>query len=146
MDPNSLIFIYGSLRQGFANHYKISGAKYIGLYSTVKPMCMIGLKSGAYPLVIRNPPISDIEKVPIIGELYSVSPEMLNYLDKLEGEGQPDSYKRVIIKCKNDKNVEQDANIYIIEDEQVIKDISMMFNRRFVAINNGDWSYYPKAV
>ena len=82
------VFVYGSLKKGFANHGILSNAKFIGKYVTEPSYTMYDL--GAYPSITLDGDTS------IHGEVYEV--DDLYRLDVLEG--CPDYYQRIEIKTK----------------------------------------------
>jgi gamma-glutamylcyclotransferase (GGCT)/AIG2-like uncharacterized protein YtfP len=82
------VFVYGTLKQNFRNHYwmiKASG-KFID-----KTICkgFACINTPCFPYAIKK------EDAQIIGELYEVPQEKLRVLDQLEG--YPDFYIRTII-------------------------------------------------
>lgn len=80
----SLVFCYGTLKRGHANHWLMEGAKYHGNYFTDKN----------YSLYVEGLPFLVKEKGGggCFGELYEVTDEILEKLDRLEGH--PTFYKR----------------------------------------------------
>lgn len=131
------IFVYGSLRKGLQNHGKLDTAKYSGDWKTVDKYFMIGLKSGAYPYVTTEQLNDSLLPTQIHGEMYIVSPQLLEVLDELEGH--PYQYKRRIIDVENSKKETTHAHMYILESDDIKDGIQMSFHRRFVAVNDGDW-------
>lgn len=86
MQKNSLVFVYGTLRMGQANHYLLQreGASLIGKGKTSIKYRMF---AAGVPF-ISNAEHAEYKKLPrtqIVGELYSVTPEVLRSLDRLEG-------------------------------------------------------------
>lgn len=136
------VFVYGSLRKGLQNHSKLVDATYKGVYQTVDPYTMIGLKSKAYPYVIAKPVHESVDAVPITGEVYEVSDTLLAELDRLEGH--PTQYKRTLVKVRSDASKTLLAYMYILENEEMIRDIAKAFERRFVAVPSGDWVHFLK--
>jgi gamma-glutamylaminecyclotransferase len=130
------VFVYGSLRKGLQNHSKLVDATYKGVYQTVDPYTMIGLKSKAYPYVIAKPIHESVEAVPITGEVYEVSDTLLAELDRLEGH--PTQYKRTLVEVRSTSKTLL-AYMYILENEEMIRDIAKAFERRFVTVPSGDW-------
>lgn len=72
------MFVYGSLKKGFHNNPVLGDSEFIGV-DIVEGYSMADL--GAYPMAYSDP---DGE---IIGELYYITPETLEELDRLESEG-----------------------------------------------------------
>jgi gamma-glutamylcyclotransferase (GGCT)/AIG2-like uncharacterized protein YtfP len=88
--PRELVFVYGTLRRGGSNHFRMDGAEFIAS----------GLISGRmykiswYPGLVLDEAGDDIK-----GEVYSVDLEMLGNLDSFEGisagETEDSEYRRV---------------------------------------------------
>lgn len=82
------VFVYGSLKKGLGNHdWHLGNADYLGKAETLPQYSLFSL--GAYPGVITN------GKTSIQGELYAVTADELEGLDRLEGH--PAYYKREVI-------------------------------------------------
>lgn len=76
-----LVFVYGSLKQGFGNHGMLEGNEFITATRTKgRSYRMVSLK--AFPAVLKG------GKNAIQGELYAVDATTLALLDMLEGNGQ----------------------------------------------------------
>jgi gamma-glutamylaminecyclotransferase len=84
----SLIFVYGTLKQGCSNHGFLAGQKLVGTARTVPGFVLYELDG--YPgMVLRiESPAS------VTGEVWSVVAECLERLDELEGTAQG-LYRRV---------------------------------------------------
>ena len=89
-----MLFVYGSLKKGFDNHYLLNKhAKRIGKAITIGKFGMFEDGFGNYPYLIPVP------KMRIHGELYEIQrKELLEKLDKFEG--YPDYYERKKILVK----------------------------------------------
>ena len=76
---SKVLFVYGTLKQGFPNHAHISRERYLGIAATAPKYEMY--RYGSYPALIdgKESPLS------IHGELYEVVDSQLIQLDKLEG-------------------------------------------------------------
>jgi gamma-glutamylcyclotransferase (GGCT)/AIG2-like uncharacterized protein YtfP len=133
------VFVYGSLRSGLQNNYKLDTAINKGLWHTTNEYYMIGIKSGSYPYVTDEKLHDELSHTKIYGELYYVNDELLNSLDEMEGH--PIQYKRTQIEIANDKK-KQDAFMYILENAELKKGILDNFGKRFIAVNTGDWLDY----
>ena len=98
------LFVYGTLRKGYANHsFFLKNAKFMGHYKTKDKFLM---SCNGVPYINKNIPKSNI-----IGEVYQISYPTLYYVDVLEGH--PRWYYREIIKCINIKdNTKTNAYIY----------------------------------
>lgn len=79
-----ILFVYGTLKRSFHNHYLLEKAEYLGTGYTRSKYAMY--KSGI-PFVIKTEQVSNIH-----GELYQIDENTLKQLDRLEGH--PDWYCR----------------------------------------------------
>ena len=79
-----LVFIYGTLRAGEANHGHMAGARYVGPARTLAQFTLVDL--GEFPALVEGG--ADV----VHGELYEVAPDHLERLDVFEGH--PDLYVR----------------------------------------------------
>lgn len=85
-----LIFVYGSLKKGFHNHFRFiesNHAIYLRKYLTEPKYTMLHL--GEFPGVYQGGDTA------ISGELYNIPVDFLSILDELEG--CPYFYKRILI-------------------------------------------------
>ncbi len=99
---DELMFVYGTLKKGYGNHFIMDGAKYLS------EAYIVGWEMrdlGGFPAITK----SDGGKVH--GEMYIVSPQVLKRADKLEG--YPSLFNRE--KVKSDKGF--DAWVYYMEHE-----------------------------
>jgi len=85
MNREHMVFVYGTLRQGCANHHLLKDAYCYGVGSTLSKFAMY-LVSG-FPYVT-----SSESRYQIVGELYAVDKITLAELDKMEGH--PIHYER----------------------------------------------------
>lgn len=86
-----IVFVYGTLRKGFGNHYLLRTSEYLGEFRQPVHFDMVDM--GAYPgLVETNTPFSSTITV----EAYKIDKETLKRLDNLEG--YPLFYNRKVIK------------------------------------------------
>ena len=102
------IFVYGSLKKGCYNDRLMKSSKFID-NGTIENMILYSL--GAFPAIL---PAGKNEKAfAIKGEIYEVSSETLNILDKLEGNGY--FYTRKLHTI-NTSNGTLEAWVYILTD------------------------------
>ena len=84
-DSDALVFVYGSLKRGMANHGELHGAAELGS-ARLEGLTLYDL--GPFPMAIpSSEPGCAIE-----GELYQVEPDQLAHLDRFEGA--PRLYQR----------------------------------------------------
>lgn len=74
---NKLVFVYGSLKEGFGNHSVLGYSEKLGVHVTKPEYSMYSL--GAYPYVKVGGTTA------ITGEVYAVDQDTLEDLDRLEG-------------------------------------------------------------
>lgn len=84
MAGEELVFVYGTLRQGYVNHHLLKGARALGPARTQQAYA---LYLGDFPYLVEGEAFSAI-----VGELYGVSPAGMRLLDQLEEH--PDWYQR----------------------------------------------------
>ncbi|MBU1247458.1 MAG: gamma-glutamylcyclotransferase [Proteobacteria bacterium] len=84
MYPKQVVFVYGTLKRGFSNHFFLKDAKFLGRGRTLEPYA---LSDGEYPFVYRKEKVS-----PVCGEIYEMDGETLLQLDHLEQD--PEYYCR----------------------------------------------------
>lgn len=138
------LFLYGSLRQGLQNNYKLESAEFKGMYHTTKKYFMIGAKSGAYPYVVAEKLHDSLEHTEIHGELYLVSNVLLSSLDEMEGH--PTQYKRQSVEIVNAAGHTEYAQMYILENEELKTGITKGFDCRFAHVSSGDWKKYTSEL
>lgn len=93
-----LVFVYGSLKAGRGNHRLLHGCKAVG-EDSVEDHALFGID--CIPHVV--PSVGDT----VHGEVYEITPKVLQALDWLEGH--PGSYIRTLIKTRQG----HDAFIYL---------------------------------
>lgn len=89
--PMPLIFVYGSLKQGFANQHVNTGRRVAGRYRTRERHPLVLLGDGEVPCILATPGSGS----QVIGELYEVDEGGMIRMDRLERLGEPDGYERV---------------------------------------------------
>ena len=91
-DPQSLIFVYGSLKRGYGLHHLLEGQVFRGPATTCPLYRVFDL--GSYPGLVDWP-----EGLTVQGEVYEVDMECLKRLDEAEGVGEG-LYARRVIKLQ----------------------------------------------
>lgn len=104
------LFVYGTLRKGYWNNRRLTGANFLGQAITLKPYI---LWNGGFPIATHNQRVADLKGVkmlPVAGELYEVDETHIRSCDQLEGH--PDWYNRTLIQCVTIDNTHHDTFIY----------------------------------
>jgi len=87
----SLLFVYGSLKQGFVNEHINTGRRVDGQYRTHACYPLVLLGEGDVPCLIASPGTGH----QVIGEVYEVNDGDIARMDKLERLGEPEGYERL---------------------------------------------------
>jgi len=130
-----MVFVYGSLKRGFGNHYFLRDAKYCGNTETVDAtFCMHSM--GPFPAVTE----SNDNGYHITGELYEVDADTMNALDKLEGNGV--FYTRKLVRVYTLEGTVE-AWMYLLAEKP---DTESVFVSKFVYtdenLNTQEWNQY----
>ena len=84
------VFVYGTLRRGGSNHFRMAGAEFISCGTIAGRMYRIDW----YPGLVLDPAGDEVH-----GEVYVVGPDLLSVLDIFEGgsvgEVEGSEYRRV---------------------------------------------------
>lgn len=91
-----LLFVYGSLKQGFTNEHVNTGQRVAGRYRTCDRYGLYLLGEGEVPCIIAPPGTGH----QVIGELYEVEAADLDRMDRLERIGEPQGYERVEVSVE----------------------------------------------
>ena len=118
------MFVYGSLRKGFGNHYLLERSNYLGEALTDAAFTMLHL--GGYPGVVRA------GSTQILGEVYEVDDKTLSRLDRLEGH--PSFYRRTPIRVTEGSNADrwQDVETYLLPTDWL--------STQKTVVESGDWT------
>lgn len=100
-----IVFVYGSLKQGFHNHRLMEGATYVG-EAQVAGAKMFSL--GSFPAVVHGTGV-------VYGEVWEVSGAQAQALDRLEGH--PTFYKREELLVEMDDGELHSAWVYIYQGD-----------------------------
>lgn len=127
---NNTIFVYGTLKKNFENHFILDGADFLGEAITEKKYLLV--KSGGLPFLIEN---SEHEKATFIkGELYKISDSLLMDVDELEGH--PNFYYRKPIWVKTKDDSIDMAWVYLVNNEK-----SIAYYEVYTIIEDGVWNF-----
>lgn len=88
----SLLFVYGSLKEGFPNFHVNKGTRLPGSYRTVHAHPLF-LAEGVLPCLLNTPGRGH----QVVGQLFEVGDAELAAMDRLERVGEPGGYDRVTI-------------------------------------------------
>ena len=89
----NFLFVYGSLKRGFANEHVNTGLRVQGQYRTRNCYRLYLLGLGEVPCVVVPPGFG----CQVIGELYRVTADDLQRMDLLERVGEAEGYERVTL-------------------------------------------------
>jgi len=104
-DDRLLVFAYGSLRKGEADHGALEGAEFIGNTHTVSNYRLVDL--GVYPAMI------EFAGSRVFGEVYAVTRDIRRHLDVLKEV--PVLFQRVVIGLEDGRT----AEAYVMREQQV---------------------------
>jgi gamma-glutamylcyclotransferase (GGCT)/AIG2-like uncharacterized protein YtfP len=109
MSARSLVFVYGTLMRGHANHRVLVevGARRVGDALTAEPRTLVDL--GPYPALLA--PGAALPTCRVAGEIYDVDDAALEVLDAFEG--CPDLYARERIVLEHE-GAELEAWTYVL--------------------------------
>ncbi len=91
-----LLFVYGSLKQGFPNEQVNTGRRVAGRFRTVERFRLYLLGAGKVPCIVA-PAGTGFQ---VVGELYEVDAQDLARMDRLERIGEPEGYERVEVQVE----------------------------------------------
>lgn len=91
--PMSLIFVYGSLKEGFPNFHVNRGRRLAGEYLTAEPYPLF-LHDGQLPCLLPTAGTG----LRVRGQVFEVVPEALAAMDALERVGEAGGYRRIEIE------------------------------------------------
>jgi gamma-glutamylaminecyclotransferase len=115
--PNlHIVFIFGTMKQGYPNFKTNQGARIAGNFITSQkyPLYLVGERHS--PWLIDSPGQGNR----IHGQLFKVSSQTLEKMDKLERIEELDGYRRVIIEVENTvDSVVSEAFVYIKPNDQI---------------------------
>lgn len=90
------IFVYGTLKRGFANHALLHNATFLGEARTRTAYPMVVHGTGFSVVIIPEPGIGHR----VVGEVWEVDDAQLAQLDKLESTHLPTGYRREPIEVE----------------------------------------------
>lgn len=92
----TLVFVFGTLKQGFPNFATNQGRRIGTVFRTLDrhPLLLVGER--CVPWLIDSPGLGER----VAGELYEVNAAALAAMDELEGVGRPDGYRRRALRVQ----------------------------------------------
>lgn len=96
------LFVYGTLKQGFSNHYFLKDAEFVAPAKTVERYALF---VDEFPHVYPKDPVCSIQ-----GEVYHVDFSTLTRIDALEGH--PNFYRRELVEVRLQSGEATKAWIY----------------------------------
>jgi gamma-glutamylaminecyclotransferase len=111
-----LLFVYGSLKEGFPNFHANRGRRLPGTYRTAEPHPMY-LVDAQLPCLFLAPG----RGLPVSGQLFEVDAAALRTMDELERVGRPGGYRREpIAVVRTDGPSESTTAFVYVQDEGLL--------------------------
>jgi gamma-glutamylaminecyclotransferase len=92
-----LVFVFGTLKQGFPNFGTNAGQRLPGEFVTVQPHPLYLVGDRHSPWLLAAPG----QGLPVHGQVFSVDEDTLARMDLLERIGEPDGYRRVMLPVRD---------------------------------------------
>ena len=112
-----VLFVYGSLKEGFPNFHVNKGRRVPGGFRTAQPFPFY-LVGGGLPCLLPTPGTGH----QVAGQLFEVTPAQLAVMDALERVGEPGGYQRIAIDIEaTDASPEplREAWVYVQQAERL---------------------------
>lgn len=113
----SLLFVYGSLKEGFPNFHVNGGQRVPGEFITAQPHPLY-LAHGWLPCLLPLPG----QGLPVRGQLFKVDAAQLERMDVLERVGEPGGYQRVTIEVQDSEGGAESrvlAHVYVQSPDRI---------------------------
>lgn len=117
---STLIFVYGTLKEGFPNFAWNPGRRIPGNYRTRQP----------FPFYVVQLPVEDRapwlvnqpgQGVPVSGQVFEVDNATLRSMDSFEEVGLPSGYVRLALELVNQEGGVLRAHAYMKEPHQLVE-------------------------
>ena len=119
---SDLLFVYGALRKGASNDWRMKGARWLGAAEVPGILVKIDWYPG---LVLKG-------VTPVKGEVYEIGPELLKELDEFEGVGLEDDRNGEYHRIRAEVNLAGDlTTVWIYEWLKGTAD--------YEVVESGDW-------
>lgn len=135
------IFVYGTLRKGFANHHFLEDdCEYLGEAKSVNKYSMTAREyEGRFGTKRAIPFVSKEPEVEVLGEVYEVSQNVLKLLDRLENH--PYWYVREEAEFEVLEGVEEEGKSRIVKAWIYFNEV----DKGEISLSSGDFaSHYPR--
>lgn len=116
-DDATLVFVFGTLKQGFPNFAVNQGRRIGAAFRTVQrhPLVLMGPRH--VPWMIDSPGSGEH----VAGEVYAVDAAALAAMDDLEGVGLPDGYHRKALQVQGSDAAVVLAQAYLKHAHQLVQ-------------------------
>ena len=119
---SSLIFVYGTLKEGFPNFHFNPGRRIPGTYRTRQalPFYVVQLRDeDRAPWLVNQPG----QGVQVSGQVFEVDAATLQSMDEFEEVGLPTGYVRVAVELEavDDAGAVLQAHVYMKEEHQMVE-------------------------
>ena len=121
-DSGTLVFVYGTLRHGASNHFRMDGAEKIACGQVTGRLVVVDW----YPGLRLDP-----QGGPVFGEIYRVGDDQLAALDEFEA-----GYRRVMVTVLTDSGKSIRAWVW-----EWLGDLE-----KCMPIESGDWLDVPREI
>ncbi|MDG1070659.1 MAG: gamma-glutamylcyclotransferase [Akkermansiaceae bacterium] len=119
---SELIFVYGALRKGASNDWRMKGARWLGPAEVAGTLVKVDWYPG---LVLEGGSV-------VLGEVYEVGSELINELDEFEGIGLEDERNGEYHRVKAEVSFEGESlNVWIYEWLKGVEG--------YPVVESGDW-------
>ena len=115
-DERTLVFVFGTLKQGFPNFAINQGQRVGTVCRTLQPHPLYLLGPRHVPWMIDAPGSGE----QVAGELYAVDTAALAAMDALEGVGRPDGYHRKALQVRGADAAVALAQVYMKRADQLV--------------------------
>jgi gamma-glutamylaminecyclotransferase len=116
----TLLFVFGTLKQGFPNAATNRGRRVGSVFRTLDRLPLLLMGERHVPWMIDSPGLGER----VAGELYEVDTAALAAMDALERVGEPDGYQRKAVRVQADATGDAtvvQAQVYMKRADQVIE-------------------------
>lgn len=113
-----LLFVYGTLKEGFPNHHLNIGRRVPGLFQTraARPLLVVRLcQEDRAPWLLDAPG----QGFPVRGQVFEIQPEDLVAIDAFEEVGRPTGYVRVELELASAQGEAVTAFAYVKPPHQL---------------------------